>query len=270
MMKLDYVQLKFEAYARMVYHNWVILSMVRYDFKHYPWACILFILRHCTTQPAPQDPALLRCCPHQLVPASRSLIFGLGPSITSEDGIITGAKLPTGRQILRCMLAKKPGANGALSQFEAAKVVLEQVRPFYTKCNIPVVSDKRACHKMVDLVNANNKLREISQAKRSSEITAKQLEKMECRLDATFPLWPPNVEKLIDNPEDLAFLASMKTDMSGHIWCIGQKAAAQGETARGASSCRSNQAVPLWKGAGGDDGNVQLGVGEWWGVRGGY
>ncbi len=75
-----------------------------------------------------------------------------------------------------------------------------------------MVSDKRACHKMVDLVNANNKLRKISQAKRSSEITAKQLEKMECRLDATFPLWPPNVEKLIDNPEDLAFLTSMKTD----------------------------------------------------------
>ncbi len=110
------------------------------------------------------------------------------------------------------MLAKKPGANGALSQFEAAKVVLEQVRPFYKKANIPMVSDKRACHKMVDLVNANNKLRKISQAKRSSEIAAKQLEKMECRLDATFPLWPPNVEKLIDNPEDLAFLASMETD----------------------------------------------------------
>ena len=61
---------------------------------------------------------------------------------------------------------------------------------------------------MVDLVNANNKLRKISQAKRSSETTAKQLEKMECRLDATFR----NVEKLIDKPEDLAFLASMKTD----------------------------------------------------------
>ncbi|CAL8391348.1 unnamed protein product [Arctogadus glacialis] len=59
--------------------------------------------------------------------SSRSLVFGLGPSITSEDGIITGAKLPTGRQILRCMLAKEPGANGALSQFKAAKVVLEQM-----------------------------------------------------------------------------------------------------------------------------------------------
>ncbi|KAI4830172.1 hypothetical protein KUCAC02_001822, partial [Chaenocephalus aceratus] len=99
--------------------------------------------------------------------SSRSLVFGLGPSITSEDGIITGAKLPTGRQIIRCMLAKKPGANGALSQFEATKGVLEQVRPFYKKANIAMMSDKRTCHKMVDLVNANNKLRKISQAKRS-------------------------------------------------------------------------------------------------------
>ncbi|KAJ8003316.1 hypothetical protein DPEC_G00147060 [Dallia pectoralis] len=125
--------------------------------------------------------------------SSRSLVFGLGPSITSEDGIITGAKLPN----LRCMLAIKPGANGALSQFEAAMVVLEQVRPFYNKANIPMVRDKHACHNVVDLVNANNKLRKIYQAKRSNETTAKQLETMECRLD----LWPPNVEKLIDNPE---------------------------------------------------------------------
>ncbi|KAJ8015190.1 hypothetical protein DPEC_G00023560 [Dallia pectoralis] len=144
--------------------------------------------------------------------SSRSLVFGLGPSITSEDGIITGAKLPTGRQILRCMLAIKPGANGVLSQFEAAMVVLVQVQPFYKKANIPMVRDKHACHNVVDLVNANIKLRKISQAKCSNETTAKQLETMECRLDATFLLWPPNVEKLIDNPEDLAFLASMKTD----------------------------------------------------------
>lgn len=36
MMKLDEVQLKFEAYASMVYHNRVILSMLRCDFRHYP------------------------------------------------------------------------------------------------------------------------------------------------------------------------------------------------------------------------------------------
>ena len=58
------------------------------------------------------------------------------------------------------------------------------------------------------LSHTNNKLWKISKDRRSSETTAKQLEKMECRLDATFRI----VEKLIDNPEDLAFLASMKTD----------------------------------------------------------
>lgn len=75
-----------------------------------------------------------------------------------------------------------------------------------------MVSNKRVCHEIVDLVNTNNKLPKISQAKRSSETTAKQLEKMELRLAATFPLWPPNVKKLIYNPEDLAFLVSVKTD----------------------------------------------------------
>ena len=66
----------------------------------------------------------------------------------------------------------------------AVKGVLEQVRPFHKKANIPMVSNKRACHKTVDSVNANNKLRKTSQAK----TTAKQLEKMEHRLDATFAL----------------------------------------------------------------------------------
>ncbi|KAI9516307.1 hypothetical protein NQZ68_017510 [Dissostichus eleginoides] len=48
---------------------------------------------------------------HKMLPSpvgsrqrSRSLVFGLGASITNEDGMITGAKLPSGRQILRCML----------------------------------------------------------------------------------------------------------------------------------------------------------------------
>ncbi|KAJ8015970.1 hypothetical protein DPEC_G00002230 [Dallia pectoralis] len=106
--------------------------------------------------------------------SSRSLVFGLGPSITSKDGIITGAKLTN----LRCMLAIKPGANGAVSQFEAAMVVLEQVRPFYKKANIPMVRDKHASHNVVDLINDNIKLWKISQAKHSNVTTAKQLETM--------------------------------------------------------------------------------------------
>ncbi|KAJ8391382.1 hypothetical protein AAFF_G00090120 [Aldrovandia affinis] len=49
---------------------------------------------------------------------------------------------------------------------------LEHVRPFYTKANIPMVNDRRACNKMVVLINNNNKLRRIPQARRSSEATA--------------------------------------------------------------------------------------------------
>ncbi|KAJ8007589.1 hypothetical protein DPEC_G00095600 [Dallia pectoralis] len=109
----------------------------------------------------PQDPALLRCCLHQLVPARLQPGLWFGPQ-HHEDGIINGAKLPTGCQMLRCMLAIKPGANGVLSQFEAAMVVLEQVWPFYMKANIPMVRDKHACHNVVDLVNANIKLWKIS------------------------------------------------------------------------------------------------------------
>ncbi|KAJ8005633.1 hypothetical protein DPEC_G00119960 [Dallia pectoralis] len=60
-----------------------------------------------------------------------------------EDGIINGAKLPTGCQMLRCMLAIKPGANGVLPQFEAAMVVLEQVWPFYMKANIPMLTEQK-------------------------------------------------------------------------------------------------------------------------------
>ena len=59
---------------------------------------------------------------------SRSLVFGLGASITNADGIITGAKLPSGRQILRCILyhcdmqmhEKRPGMTGAKSRLPGA------------------------------------------------------------------------------------------------------------------------------------------------------
>lgn len=78
-------------------------------------------------------------------PSSRSLVFGLGASITNTNAIITGAKLPSGRQILQCMMyncdtqlhAKRPVLNGALSRFQAAKVVLEQVRPFLWEGQYP-------------------------------------------------------------------------------------------------------------------------------------
>ena len=43
---------------------------------------------------------------------SRSLIFGLGHGITNTDSIIPGAKLPSGRQVLRCMMYTQFHAEG--------------------------------------------------------------------------------------------------------------------------------------------------------------
>ncbi|KAG7277667.1 hypothetical protein CRUP_025352 [Coryphaenoides rupestris] len=65
-------------------------------------------------------------------------------------------------------------------------------------------------HQLVALLDANNKLRHILQARRSSEATARLVDAMEHRLDSTFPPWSPNAEQLIRNPEDIAFLAAIQ------------------------------------------------------------
>jgi len=38
-------------------------------------------------------------------------LFGIGPAITESDKIITGAKLPTDKQILRCFLYYKQNSE---------------------------------------------------------------------------------------------------------------------------------------------------------------
>ncbi|MEO0910702.1 MAG: hypothetical protein AAFX96_10305, partial [Pseudomonadota bacterium] len=108
--------------------------------------------------------------------------------------------------------AQRPGEKGTATRFETAKVVLEQIRPFYSKANIPMVSDRRACEKVVALVDDNNKLRRIPKERRSTELVIKQLAVMECRLDASFPLWVANAEKMMTDSEDIAFLVNMKND----------------------------------------------------------
>ena len=107
---------------------------------------------------------------------------------------------------------KRHGMVGSPSRFQATRDVLEQVRTFYAKANIPMVVDVRACQKILALLEENNKLRCIPQARRFTEAAARRLAAMREKLDATFPLWAPNAENLINNPEDLAFFVSMKGD----------------------------------------------------------
>jgi len=147
-------------------------------------------------------------------------LFGIGPAICGDDATIAGIRLPTCMQVLRCMMYhcnaaledERPGCLGAQSRFTTAKIVLKQVAEFYEKANIPMVTERRACEKIVKLLDDNNKLRSINKSRRDTPATLCKLESMQCALSSTFQLWPPNVKTLMTNDEDLAFLESMKGD----------------------------------------------------------
>ena len=109
---------------------------------------------------------------------------------------------------------QRPGSTGAPSRFTTAKVVLKQIESFYGKANIPMVTERRACEKIIKLLDDNNKLRSIDKSRRDTPYTKRKLEDMQLMLASTFQLWPPNVESLIKNPEDLAFLKSMQSNRS--------------------------------------------------------
>ena len=142
-------------------------------------------------------------------------IFGLGSKICTDDAEIKGARLPTCRQVLRCfMFQNETGNTGKNSRkkWESAKLVFQQVSVFYAKAHIPMIAERKACEKILNLVSSNAKFREIPKARRSSPDVIAKIEEHEIVLCKTFGLWPSNVEKLIQNEDDLKFLISMKSD----------------------------------------------------------
>lgn len=147
-------------------------------------------------------------------------IFGLGSGITTTDSQITGSRLPTSRQVLRCfMFHQQKGTSTRQTKFETAKIVLSQVSEFYRKANIPMISDKKACQKIIKLADDNAKLRSIPFARRTRPATLNKLKCMETELNKTFQIWPSNAADLISIPEDLQFLESMKTDRLATFGC---------------------------------------------------
>ena len=143
-------------------------------------------------------------------------IFGLGEAISPENAVITGARLPTRRQALRCMMYhtnvpnKIPNVNR--SQWEAPTLVLNQLVVFYGKANIPMISELKACERIIQLLKENAKLRAIPKERRSNASVVSRINAKEASLCETFLLWPADLEKLIANAVDMAFLHSMETN----------------------------------------------------------
>ena len=139
-------------------------------------------------------------------------IFGLGPGITVLDEKLTGAKLPTNRQVLRCLLYHiEDGLGDNLTKTQAANLVLLKVKPFYEKANIPMIQDISACKKMVQILESNAKFRAILKARGDKPNVTKLLEENKKFLSETFQLWTPDAESIMTNAEDIKFLLSMKT-----------------------------------------------------------
>ena len=146
-----------------------------------------------------------------------SQIFGLGHVIHQEDAIITGPRLPTYEQVLRCMIwnvSQLPSQIYKQNLFTAAKGVLVHVVPFYEKGGIPMKREDKCCHAIIDFLLENQSLRKIPLKRRNCASSLQKVEQMHNKLCKTFPFWPTNALEMMKNQEDIAFLISMQSDRS--------------------------------------------------------
>ena len=145
---------------------------------------------------SPETPASRRAAAVCSTPSTRqsSVVFGLpGGAITASDSVITGARLPTNRQVIRCMLYSiESGCKTNTTKWEACNAVLQQVREFYEKANIPMNSDRICCTKMMRLMADNAAIRAIPIKRRDTETSRRRLAAMQTMLDETFIVWSQN------------------------------------------------------------------------------
>ena len=140
-------------------------------------------------------------------------IYGLGPSVTQTDVTITGSRLPTAKQVLKCVIFHlEDGYSQNRTKYQAAKIVLDQVSPYYEKGGIPMLMEQSCCQKIIKLLEENEKFRRIPKARRTNPSMMAKLEIYQMELSKTFALWSPNAEAETKNPEDIEFSKTMKSD----------------------------------------------------------
>ena len=132
---------------------------------------------------------------------------------TEKDSKITGSHLPTSCPVLCCLMyhLNEDGHKNQM-RWESLKDVLQNIRVFYEKANMPMITDCKAFERIVKLLSENGKFRAIPNKCRSIPASVNKFIKMEDLLAQTFSVWLNNAEELIKNPEDLCFLCSMMSD----------------------------------------------------------
>jgi hypothetical protein len=137
-------------------------------------------------------------------------IIGLGGKITHDDEFLTGCKLPTIRQIIRCYKFHKDIIG--LDNDESMKEVISQIELYYKKANIPLLSYPSLKKNIKDELKHNNNCRKMNLQYRESKAGKTSLEKENLRLNSTFKGYPNNAINKIKIEEDKLFLKSMMTD----------------------------------------------------------
>jgi len=101
--------------------------------------------------------------------------YGLGNAITDQESEITGARLPTCRQVLRCVMYHiQTGA----ARWEAAKLVLAKVAVFCGKAHIPKIRECKSCEGIIKLLDENAKICAIPTIRRQTPTSITKVKDM--------------------------------------------------------------------------------------------
>ena len=137
---------------------------------------------------------------------------------------LLGSKLPTFKDILMCYLSNVESKKHQKKKrkYDAANIVANQVKSFYLKANIPIISERGIIKKILVYHDKDYKsCLKIPINRRESSTKVKTFKK---NMNITMPFYPPNVEIIMKKScigktaeekekvkEDLLFLENMKT-----------------------------------------------------------
>ena len=116
----------------------------------------------------------------------------LGGKISPDDAVLKGAKLPTNKQVIRCMKYHQHFEN--LSQWESAEAVVQQVKVYYAKVNLEdrLITDTAAKQKLIRYLKKDDLTRKPNSTLRKTERFKSQLKEHEKFLKKTFIITTPD------------------------------------------------------------------------------
>lgn len=142
----------------------------------------------------------------------------LGGKITPDDAVLKGLKLPTNKQVIRCMKYHQQFED--LNQWESAEAVLKQVKLYYAKANLEdrLIKDKGAKEKLLRYLKKDNLTRKPNTTLRQTKKFKDYLKEHEEFLNKTFIITQPDaLSKPFQFDADRLFLVSMLEDRTATL-----------------------------------------------------